>query len=84
MILGNEDTVFGELPDEQDLEHLPAEYRSHGSLHEQRVPLYIHNSPVPLVQTPQSNKDLLTPLLDGWLGGIDGAQRRGRRGSTRA
>jgi phosphonoacetate hydrolase len=84
VILGNEDTVFGELPDELDLEHLPAEYRSHGSLHEQRVPLYIHNSPVPLVQTPQSNKDLLTPLLDGWLAGIDGAHRRGRRGSTRA
>jgi phosphonoacetate hydrolase len=76
VILGDEDTVFGELPDDQEHEHLSPDYRSHGSLHEQRVPLYIHNSPVPLSQTPQSNKDLLTPLLDGWLGGID---RRGRQ-----
>jgi phosphonoacetate hydrolase len=74
VILGDQDTVFGELPDEEELEHLPADYRSHGSLHEQRVPLFIHNSPVPVPQAPQSNKDLLTPLLDGWLGGI------GRRG----
>jgi phosphonoacetate hydrolase len=70
VVLGDEDTVFGELPGDEELELLPSDYRSHGSLHEQRVPLFIHNSPVALPLAPQSNKDLLTPLLDGWLGAI--------------
>jgi len=42
IVLGDRDTVFGELDAES--EPLPAEYRAHGSLHEMDVPLFIHNS----------------------------------------
>ncbi len=42
VVLGDRDTVFGEL--EVESEVLPAEYRAHGSLHEMDVPLIIHNS----------------------------------------
>jgi phosphonoacetate hydrolase len=42
MVLGDKDTVFGELDTES--EALPPEYRSHGSLHEVDVPLVIHNA----------------------------------------
>jgi hypothetical protein len=31
------------------------------------VPLFAHNLDHPYRHTPTSNKDLLTPLLDGWL-----------------
>jgi phosphonoacetate hydrolase len=67
VVLGDRSTVFGELPPGQESERLPAEYRSHGSLHEQKVPLFAHNLDHPYRHTPTSNKDLLTPLLDGWL-----------------
>ena len=68
VVLGDRDTVFGELPPGQESELLPAEYRSHGSLHEQKVPLFAHNhAEYPYLQTPTSNKDLLAPLLNGWL-----------------
>jgi phosphonoacetate hydrolase len=40
-VLGDRDTVFGELDTES--EALPAEYRAHGSLHEVEVPLVIYN-----------------------------------------
>jgi phosphonoacetate hydrolase len=40
-VLGDRDTVFGELDAES--EALPAEYRAHGSLHEVDVPLVIYN-----------------------------------------
>ncbi len=42
IVLGDRDTVFGELDAES--EPLPAEYRAHGSLHEMDVPLVIHNA----------------------------------------
>jgi len=42
IVLGDRDTVFGELDTES--EGLPPEYRSHGSLHETRVPLAIYNA----------------------------------------
>jgi phosphonoacetate hydrolase len=42
IVLGDRDTVFGELDAES--EPLPPEYRAHGSLHEMDVPLVIHNS----------------------------------------
>lgn len=42
IVLGDRDTVFGELDSES--EPLPAEYRAHGSLHEMDVPLVIYNS----------------------------------------
>jgi phosphonoacetate hydrolase len=66
--LGDSGTVFGELPAGQELEWLPAEYRSHGSLYEQKVPLFaFNNADHPYTLDPTSNKDLLTPLLNGWL-----------------
>lgn len=40
-VLGDRDTVFGELDSES--EALPAEYRAHGSLHEVEIPLVIYN-----------------------------------------
>jgi phosphonoacetate hydrolase len=70
VVVGDGDTVFGELPGDEELELLPREYRSHGSLHEQRVPLFAHNSPTPYLEPPRANKDLLAPLLDGWLTGL--------------
>lgn len=42
VVLGDRDTVFGEL--DAPSEALPPEYRSHGSLHEMDVPLVIYNS----------------------------------------
>jgi phosphonoacetate hydrolase len=42
IVLGDKDTVFGELDDPS--ERLPKEYRSHGSLHEMDVPLVIYNA----------------------------------------
>jgi phosphonoacetate hydrolase len=42
VVLGDRDTVFGEL--DAELEPLPAEYRAHGSLHETDVPLLIYNA----------------------------------------
>jgi phosphonoacetate hydrolase len=46
IVLGDRDTVFGELDAES--EPLPAEYRAHGSLHEMDVPLFIYNAHTPL------------------------------------
>jgi phosphonoacetate hydrolase len=42
VVLGDRDTVFGELDAES--EALPAEYRAHGSLHEMDIPLFVHNA----------------------------------------
>ena len=44
VVLGDKNTVFGEL--DTDQEALPPEYRSHGSLHEMDVPLLIHNAEI--------------------------------------
>jgi phosphonoacetate hydrolase len=41
VVLGDRDTVFGEL--DSETEELPAEYRAHGSLHEVDVPLVVYN-----------------------------------------
>lgn len=46
VVLGDRDTVFGELPGE--FEALEPGYRSHGSLHESDVPLFIYNWQGPL------------------------------------
>jgi phosphonoacetate hydrolase len=57
VVLGDKDTVFGELDSEQ--EALPSEYRSHGSLHEMDVPLVIHNAEMKLsAETFRYNRDL--------------------------
>jgi phosphonoacetate hydrolase len=42
VVLGDRETVFGSLDNE--LEALPPEYRSHGSLAEARVPLLVYNA----------------------------------------
>jgi phosphonoacetate hydrolase len=44
-VLGDAATVFGELVGES--EALDAAYRSHGSLHETKVPLVIYNAEKP-------------------------------------
>jgi phosphonoacetate hydrolase len=66
-VLGDVSTVFGDLPEGQESELLPAEYRSHGSQHEMSVPLVAWNNDQPYLITPEHNKDLLTPLLGAWL-----------------
>ena len=70
VVVGDADTVFGELPGEEELELLPPDYRSHGSLHERRVPFFVRNSPSPILESPRANKDLLAPLLNGWLSAL--------------
>jgi phosphonoacetate hydrolase len=65
-VLGDAATVFGDLLEGQESEVLPPEYRSHGSRHEMSVPLLAWNHP-PYPAPPTYNKDLLTPLLTGWL-----------------
>jgi phosphonoacetate hydrolase len=45
IVLGDRDTVFGPL--ERPVEDLPAGFRTHGSSHEQRVPLIVYGVPVP-------------------------------------
>jgi phosphonoacetate hydrolase len=68
-VFGDASTVFGDLPDGQESEILPPEYRSHGSQHETSVPLIAwNNEDHPYPRMPEYNKDLLTPLLNGWLG----------------
>ncbi|MGI5327723.1 alkaline phosphatase family protein [Actinomadura nitritigenes] len=68
VVLGDPDTVFGDLEPGRESEDLPAAYRSHGSLHEVQVPLVAHNNEsLPYLTPPRNNKDLLTPLLNGWL-----------------
>jgi phosphonoacetate hydrolase len=57
IVLGDRDTVFGEL--DAPSEPLPAEYRAHGSLHEMDVPLVIYNAHVQLKPEEfQYNRDL--------------------------
>lgn len=57
IVLGDRDTVFGELDAES--EALAPEYRSHGSLHETQVPLFVHNADAKLNATDfQRNQDL--------------------------
>jgi phosphonoacetate hydrolase len=59
VVLGDKDTVFGELDTEQEV--LPPGYRSHGSLHEMDVPLIIHNAETKLRSEEfRFNRDLAT------------------------
>jgi phosphonoacetate hydrolase len=46
VVLGDRDTVFGELPGDHEV--LDTGYRSHGSLHESDVPLFVYNWRGPL------------------------------------
>jgi phosphonoacetate hydrolase len=64
VVLGDRETVFGELDTEQ--EALPPEYRSHGSLHEMNVPLVIHNAEMKLQAAEfRFNRDLAKWLYGG-------------------
>jgi phosphonoacetate hydrolase len=57
IVLGDRDTVFGELDAES--ETLPPEYRAHGSLHEINVPLVIYNADAELSKYEfKHNRDL--------------------------
>ncbi|HWB98632.1 MAG TPA: alkaline phosphatase family protein [Bryobacteraceae bacterium] len=57
VVLGNRDTVFGNLDSESV--DLPAAYRSHGSIAEARVPLLIHNAAkAPSAEFFENNLDL--------------------------
>ncbi len=57
VVLGDRDTVFGELDSES--EALPATYRSHGSIHDTEVPLFVyHAAGAPSADYFQHNFDL--------------------------
>jgi phosphonoacetate hydrolase len=58
VVLGDKDTMFGEL--EEEWEELPPSYRAHGSLHEMDVPLIVHNlrHPMPAESFFRRNFDL--------------------------
>lgn len=64
VVCGDQETVFGELSDEY--EALPEGYRSHGSLHEQRVPAIVWNADVPSSDWLTANADLLAPIVTSW------------------
>jgi phosphonoacetate hydrolase len=65
VVLGDKDTVFGEL--EPESEDLPPSYRTHGSLHESDVPLVIFNATgkLPQVDEVRFNFDLTRSLFRG-------------------
>lgn len=73
VVIGDEHTVFGELPGEAEREELEDGYRSHGSLHERAVPLVEYNPVGTRQGTPRSNHELLVPILDGWLDTLPGS-----------
>jgi len=63
-VLGDKDTVFGEL--DSTSERLPPEYRNHGSLHEMDVPLVIYNAQTKLTAEDfHHNLDLARWLYAG-------------------
>jgi len=53
VILADKHTVFGDLENNEQ-EELPTTYRSHGSVYELAVPVFIHN----IAQTPQKLKSV--------------------------
>jgi phosphonoacetate hydrolase len=63
VVLGDKETVFGELDTES--EELGANYRTHGSLHESEVPLVIYNAggEVPKADEIRNNFDLTRNLF---------------------
>jgi phosphonoacetate hydrolase len=61
MVLGDANTVFGDL--DKELEFLPENYRSHGSLHEAMVPIFVYNA-----QNPPSSEHFTSNYkLAAWL-----------------
>jgi phosphonoacetate hydrolase len=65
MVTGDRDTVFGELPGASESEELAPGYRSHGSLHEARVPLvaYDPHGGHPPADAYRANADLVRHLF---------------------
>lgn len=62
LVLGKKGSVFGLLNQQVSDVHL----RSHGSLHEMKVPIIVNLSRSELNQLPQENKDL-APLVVDWF-----------------
>mgnify|MGYP000073680994 CR=1 FL=1 len=61
VVLGDRDTVFGDLPAGQEEERLEPTYRSHGSEHERAVPLVLWNceAKLPPAAEFRNNHDLV-------------------------
>lgn len=59
VVFGNKRTVFGELENGLSSEVLPATYRTHGSLYEVKVPLFIYNIDTPPPSYFKNNVDLV-------------------------
>jgi phosphonoacetate hydrolase len=64
VVLGDTDTMFGELDDKEG-EELPTSYRAHGSLYEMDVPLIVYNyqHPMPPAEFFRHNFDVTRFLL---------------------
>jgi phosphonoacetate hydrolase len=64
-VLGDRETVFGEADGES--ESLPPTFRTHGSLHEQLVPLIVFNASgaLPPAAEVRNNFDLAKGLYTG-------------------
>ena len=63
-VFGDKNTVFGEL--DQPNEELPSTYRSHGSMHELDIPLFVYNAKgAPPSAYFEHNRDLTRWLYRG-------------------
>ena len=63
-VFGDQNTVFGEL--DQPSEQLPSTYRSHGSMHELDIPLFVYNAKgAPPSSYFKHNRDLTRWLYRG-------------------
>lgn len=61
VVLGNKETVFGDL--DTEWEALPDSYRSHGSVYDTAVPLFIYNS----TKAPQASFYKYNFQITSWL-----------------
>jgi phosphonoacetate hydrolase len=61
VVLGDRNTVFGDL--DAARESLPKEYRTHGSIYELEVPLFIYN----YKNTPNKNSLQFNYQVASWL-----------------
>ncbi len=64
VVLGDRETVFGDLDADMEMEALPPTLRTHGSLHEAEVPLVIYNASgtLPPAETVRVNFDMTRTL----------------------
>jgi phosphonoacetate hydrolase len=58
IVFGDKQTVFGELDSGVQSENLPTTYRTHGSLYESKVPVFIYNIAIPDKSYFRRNLDL--------------------------